>query len=124
MITPDHLLSILNQINNNILLTIEKSQTRIIFLDIAINKSVAKTCMDIYNKPTDSKRYVPFTSNHPRHCLTNIRFSLASVICIIVENENVNEKRFKEQKKNIASTKILSKSLIEARILRAKEIPL
>ena len=86
-----------------------------------VNKSSTKIWMDIYNKPT---RYVPFTSNHPRHCSTNIRFSLASVICIIVENENVNEKRFSEQKKNIASTKILSKSLIEARILRAKEIPL
>ena len=124
LIKPEHLLSISNQINNNTQFTMGKSQTRLPVLDIMINKSSTKLWMDIYNKPTDSKRYVPFTSNHLRHCLTNIRFSLASVICIIVENENVNEKRFKEQKKNIASTKILSKSLIEARILRAKEIPL
>ena len=46
--------------------------------------------MDICNKPKDSKRYVPFMSNHPQHCLTDIQFCLARRICTIVEN--VNEK--------------------------------
>ena len=62
--------------------------------------------MDIYSKPADSKRYFLFTSNHPRHCLTNIPFSLVRRICTIAENENVKEKCFKELKKNIARTKI------------------
>ena len=84
----------------------EKSQTRLPFLDIIINKSGTKIWIDIYNKPTDSKRYVPFTSNHPRHCLTNIPFSLAKRICTSVENENVKRKRFKELKKKFARTKI------------------
>ena len=65
-----------------------------------INKNGTKIWMDIYNKPTESKRYVPFTSNHPRYCLTNTPFSLARRISTIVENENVKEKRFKELKKN------------------------
>ena len=71
-----------------------------------------------------SKRYVPFTSNHPRDCLTNIPFSFARRICTIVENENVKEKRFKELKKTLLEQNY-PKSLIEAtieRILRAKEI--
>ena len=68
MIKPEHLLSILNQINNNIQFTMEKSQTRLPFLDIMINKSGTKIWMDIYNKPTESKEYVPFMSSHPRHC--------------------------------------------------------
>ena len=76
----------------------EKSQTRLLFLEIMINKSGTKIWMDIYNKPTDSKRHVPFTSNHPRYCLTNIPFSLARRICTIVENEHLKEKRFKELK--------------------------
>ena len=59
----------------------EKSQNRLPFLDIMINKEGTKIWMDIYNKPTDAKRYVPFTSNHPRHCLINIPFSLARRIC-------------------------------------------
>ena len=76
LIKPDHLLSIINQINNNIQFSMEKSQ-RLVFLDTAINKSGTQVWMAIYNKPTDSKQYVPFTSNHPRHCLTNVPFSLA-----------------------------------------------
>ena len=101
----------------------EKSQTRLPFLDIMINKSGTKIWMDIYNKPTDLKRYVPFTSNYPRHCLANIPFSVARRICTIVENENVKEKRFKELKRTLLEQKY-PKSLIKASILRAKEIPL
>ena len=56
LIKPEHLLSILNQINDNIQFIMEKSQTRLPFLDIMINKSGTKICMDIYNKPTDSRR--------------------------------------------------------------------
>ena len=73
----------------------EKSHTRLHFLDIMINKSGTKIWMNIYNKPTDPKRYVPLTSSHPRHCLTNIPFYLARRICTIVENENIKEKRLK-----------------------------
>ena len=79
--------------------------------------------MEIYNKPTDSKRYFPFISNHPRHCLTNLPLSLASRMGTIVENENVKAKRFKELKKPLLEQKY-PRSLIEANILRAKEIPL
>ena len=48
-IKPDHLLSILNQINNSIQLTMEKSQTRLSFLDMMISKSGRKIWMNIYN---------------------------------------------------------------------------
>ena len=74
MIKPDHFLSILNQ-------------TRLPFLNITINKRGTKTWMDIYNKPTESKQYVPFMSNHPPHCLTNIPLSLARKICTIFEEK-------------------------------------
>ena len=121
LIKPDDLLSILNQINNNIQFTMGKSQTRLPFLDLMINKSGKKLWMDIYNKPTDSKRYVPFTSNHPQHCLTNILFSLARKIYTIAENENVKEKRFKELNKTLLEQKY-PKSLTDARILTAKEV--
>ena len=71
----------------------EKSKTRLPFLDIMMNKSGTKRT---------------FTSNHPQHSLTNIPFTLAREICTIVENENVKEKCFKElqKKKNITRTKI------------------
>ena len=60
LIKPDHLLSILNQ-TNNIQFTMDKSQTRLTVLDIMIKKSDTRIWMDIYNKPTDAKRYAPFT---------------------------------------------------------------
>ena len=40
----------------------ERSTTNLPFLDIMINKTGTKIWMDIYNKPTDSKRYVPVKS--------------------------------------------------------------
>ena len=84
LIKPDYLLSILNQIINNIQFTIKESRSILIFLDIMINKSDTKIWMDIYNKSTDCKQYVTFTLNHPRHCLTNIPVSLAGKNCAIV----------------------------------------
>ena len=42
LIKPEHLLSMLNQIKNNIQFTMEKSQTRLHYLDIMINKSGTK----------------------------------------------------------------------------------
>ena len=83
----------------------EKRPTRLPVLDIMIKKSGTKIWMDICNKPTDSKRYVIFTSNHPRYCLTNIPFSVARRICTIVENQNVKEKRFKELKRTLLEQK-------------------
>ena len=121
LIKPAYILSILNQINNNIQFTMEKSQIRLPFLDIMINKSGTKIFMDIYNKQTDSRRYVLSTSNHPWHCLTNIPFSLARRICTVVENENVKVKCFKELKRTLLEQKY-PKSLIGASTLRAREM--
>ena len=75
----------------------EKSETRLNFLDKMINKSGTK----IWARQTnvDSKRYVSFTTNHPRQHLTYIPFFFARKICTIVENKNIKEKRCKELKK-------------------------
>ena len=62
----------------------EAIDTQLPFLDIVINKIVKKGFygyFDIYSKPTDSKRYISFKSNPPKHCLKNIPFSLARRIC-------------------------------------------
>ena len=121
LIKPDHLLSILNKTDNS-QFTMEKSQPTLLFLDIMMKKSGIKIWMDTYNKPTDSKQYVRFTSNYPWHCLTNILFSLAKRICTIVESENVKEKCFKELKRTLLKQKC-PKLLIGDSTLRAKEIP-
>ena len=52
MVKPDRFISILNQINNNIQLTVEESQTRLQFLVLMISKTGTESRVDIYTKPT------------------------------------------------------------------------
>ena len=64
LIKQAYILSILNQINNIIQFTMEKSQTGLPFLDIMINKSGTKIFMDIYNKQTpDDMSYLRQTTH-------------------------------------------------------------
>ena len=71
-----------------------------LLLDIMKIKSGANIWLDIYNKPTSSKRYVPFMSNNPWHFLTNIAFSLTRRMYTNVQNEKVKEKCFKKLRKH------------------------
>ena len=77
--------------------------------------------MDIFNKPTDSKRYVLFPSNHPRRCLKNIPFCLARCICTTVE-ENTKLRRLSELKTSLKQQKY-SIALTENSIKRTLQIP-
>ena len=83
----------------------ERSTTNLPFLDIMIDKTGTKIWMDIYNKTTDSNRYVPFTSNHLRSCLRNIPFCLARCICPIVEEEETKLKWLSELKTSLGKQK-------------------
>ena len=81
------------------------------FLDISINKDKERLWMDIYYKPTDSKRYVPFDSCHPDHCLKNIPFCLARRICMIVENKNKMNEKLEEVRSILIQQKNIQKVL-------------
>ena len=65
LIKPNELLDFLNKINPAIQLNMDTSDTQLPCLDIMISKE----------GKTDSKSYVSFKSNNPKHCLKNIRFS-------------------------------------------------
>ena len=116
------LLNILNSLNPNIKFTMEVSKTNIPFLDILVNKNEKTLWMDIYSKPTDAKRYVPFSSCHPKHCLTNIPFCLARRICMIVENNEQKTLKLNELK-SLLTKQNYPKKLIESGIQRAENIP-
>ena len=96
LIKPYELLDVLNNINPAVQFTMETSDTQLPFLDVMINKEGKKVFMDIYSKPNDSKRYVSFKSNHPKHCLKNIPFFLARRICMISEKDSLKEIKLKE----------------------------
>ena len=88
LIKPDDLLTILNSVNNDIEFSVELNDNKLPFLDILITKSGKKNWMKIYSRPTDSKRYIFYLSNHSKPCIKNIPFSVARRICMIVENKN------------------------------------
>ena len=92
------------------------------FLDVMIIKEGKKVFMDIYSKPTDSKRYVSFTSNHPKHWLKNVPFSLALRICMIAEKDSLKEIKLKELE-TLLLEQHYPERIIKAGINKALKIP-
>ena len=119
-IDPVEFLNILNSVNDKIQFTMETSETHISFLDIMIKRD-DKIWMDLYQKPTDTQRYVPFSSNHPSHCKRNIPFTLARRICTIVENPHRKTKHLAELRENLLTQKYPPK-LIDQGISKASSI--
>ena len=105
-VDPKDLLEVLNSIDGNLQFTMQKSKEMVPLLDILIRKDGTKIWTDSYTKPTDTRRYLPFSSSHPKHCKVNIPFCLARRICMIVENENAK----KRIKGNLAPTKLSNES--------------
>ena len=70
LIKPNYLLSILNQVNNNIQFTMEKSQTRLPFLDIMISKS-GKKSPDGYLQLTSRLKTICYIYVKPPTALLN-----------------------------------------------------
>lgn len=89
-------IQIINNLDPQIQYTIEMSRTKLPFLDVMVIKKGVRIVCDVFSKPTDSKRYLPFLSSHPRHIKANIPFSLAKRIRTIVDEETTEEKRYQE----------------------------
>ena len=66
-ISPEKLLLTLNSINHSIEFTMEYSKDKVPFLDILIKRNKNDIWMDLYHKPTDTQRCLPFTSSHPNY---------------------------------------------------------
>ena len=79
--------------------------------------------MDIYYKPTDTHRCLPFSSNHPNHCKKNIPFTLARLICTIVENTKAKMKHLGNLKMTLSKYQY-PKPLTEFGINKTLSIPL
>ncbi len=70
------------------------SQKEIPFLDLLVIKNSTKLRTDIYAKPTDTKKYLLFSSCHPRHIKTGIPNTLATRLKIIVSDEDTLKKQY------------------------------
>ena len=118
---PQELFDVLNSIEQKIKFTMETSK-KIPFLNVQFEvESEGKMKTDIYYKETDTHNYVPFCSFHPKQTLTNIPYSLARRICIIVSDTQVRETRFQELKRFLVRKKYPS-DVIECGINRARHL--
>ena len=120
IIKPGELLKILNSLNPSIQFTMDVSPIKTAFLDIMINKdSNNDLWMNVYQKPTDSRRYVPFNSCHPKHTLSNIPYCLARRICTIVEKDEPKQKELQDLKTCLKTQgypdKIITKGIEKAK---------
>ena len=68
-IKPEQLLGTFYSVNEAIEFTMEFSDKEIPFLDILIKRDNSGIWMDLYHKPTDTQRCLPYSISHPKHCL-------------------------------------------------------
>ena len=118
---PMELFNVLNSIDEKIKFTIEMGET-IPFLDVnftVLDNGSLET--DIYYKETDTHNFVQFGSFHPHKTLTNIPFSLARRICLIVSCESKRNSRLRELK-GFLTKKKYPESVIDSGISRACQL--
>ena len=113
----------LNNVDNKLEFLCDKIGESVNFLDLVIYKTNDKIETDIYYKDTDTKQYLNYHSNHPRHIKNNIPFNLARRIRNIVSNEEVRKMRMLELEKYLKLCNYPTK-LIKSGIKKANELSL
>lgn len=115
--------NLLNSLDSQLSFTCDQIGSRVTFLDVVVISENSEITTDIYYKPTDTKRYLNYHSNHPRHVKNNIPYNLARRICSIVVRPNLLSLRLAELKQNLVRCNYPAK-LVEVGINKALSIPL
>lgn len=89
---------LMSNIHPNFKFTFNIDRNTTNFLDITIIKKNGRLITDIYRKPTDSQRYIDFTSRHPRHIKINLPYTLANRLYRIINDKEILDKRYLELK--------------------------
>ena len=97
-VKPESLRDVLSSVHPKIQFTMEHSKEIVPLLDLLVHNEGDRTWMDLYTKPTDTKRYLPYGSAHRKPCKINIPFCLVRRICTIVESQQAKEKHLRELK--------------------------
>ena len=100
----------------------EYSKDQVPFLDTLIKRNENGIWMDLYQKPKDTQRFLPFTSSHSNHGKRNIPFCLARRICAIAENNAEKLKNLENLKTNLSKYHYPD-SLIKQGFQKALSIP-
>ena len=86
----DKFVSYLNSCHNTIKFTLETSCLKIYFLDITILKETnGQISTNLYYKPTDSHKYLLYSSEYPRHLSNSIPYSqFVRIKCLCTKPED------------------------------------
>ena len=117
------MIDLMNTLDEKINFTCDNMGNSVTFLDIKLVKTDNTIITDIHYKATDTKQYLEYNSNHPRHVKNNIPFNLARRICTIVSDASLRDKRLDELKSFLFNRKYPI-NLIESGISRALKIPI
>ena len=118
---PQEFFDVFNNIEDKISFTMETGKC-VPFLDVQfILDDNGHLSTDIFYKETDTHNYVQFGSFHPHKTLTNIPFSLARWILIIVSDDNVRDTRYEELKQWLLCKKYPT-GVIDSGIERARKL--
>ena len=113
--------NLLNSLHPCIKFTLDKSRTRLPFLDTLLTNENGKLQTDIYYKPTDSKQYLLYTSCHPKHTRNSIPYNLARRLKMIISEDNTLLVRLEELQTFLLKQKYPS-SLIDDSIAKIKAL--
>ena len=89
---------LLNSLCSDLHFKLETTGEEVNFLDISIKIVDGELQTDIFSKTTDTKQYLNFHSNHPRHVKRALPYNLARRICTIVSLDSTKRKRLQELK--------------------------
>ena len=85
----DCIFEILNSMDPHISFTLERSESKLKFLDVLVYKTMTGFKTVVQGKDTDSDIFLNFASSHPRHCRENIPFSMARRVKTLTDDEEL-----------------------------------
>ena len=112
-INIDDITNLLNNLNVNLTFKLESHGTIVNFLDICIYIENNLVKANVYYKPTDTKQYLDFHSNHPGHTKRALPYNLARRICVLVSDEERRFGRLYEMSQYLAKCSYLSKLTLD-----------
>ena len=112
---------LINTLHPSLTFTMDKSRTKLSFLDTMVINNNGEVLTDIFYKPTDSKQYLLYTSCHPKHTRNSIPYNLARRIKTIVSDERTLHKRLEELEEFLIKRKY-QLSLTEDAFQKAKSL--
>ncbi|XP_035825664.1 uncharacterized protein LOC106011776, partial [Aplysia californica] len=94
--TTQQFLTDLNKVHHYIKFTYSSPDKSTSFLDMSLLIADNQIETDLYQKPTDSNRYLPPSSNHPKHIFRSVVYSGALRLRRICSRENSFKQRIEE----------------------------